>query len=108
MNAAEAAEEGRETRREGSPTPSSPRSGRGSVPTFLFISFVLFMLTNNRGEELDARYRYMKALDSLNDQVANYSAWLRGYPSNFSLVRTLIYVIHECQLSVYASQRQTM
>ncbi|KAI0726059.1 hypothetical protein C8Q72DRAFT_998682 [Fomitopsis betulina] len=84
MNAAEAAEEGRETR-EGSPAPSSPRSGRGSVPTFLFISFVLFMLTNNRGEELDARYRYMKALDSLNDQVANYSAWLRGYPTNFSL-----------------------
>ena len=107
MNAAEAAEEGRETRREGSPPPG-PRSGRGSVPTFLFVSFVLFMLTNNRGEELDARYRYMKALDSLNDQVANYSAWLRGYPSNFSLVRTPLHSTHVYKLSVHVSQQQIM
>ena len=92
MNNPEAAEEGRETRREGSPTPSGPRSGRGSVPTFLFISFVLFMLTNNRGEEIDARYRYMKALDSLNSQVVDFSAWLHGSPSNFSLVRVLQYI----------------
>ncbi|KZT68761.1 hypothetical protein DAEQUDRAFT_765968 [Daedalea quercina L-15889] len=85
MNNPEAAEEGRETRPEDSPTPSAPRSGRSSVPTFLFISFVLFMLTNNRGEEIDARYRYMKALDLLNGQVADFSAWLHGSPSNFSL-----------------------
>ncbi|KAH9829949.1 uncharacterized protein C8Q71DRAFT_717557 [Rhodofomes roseus] len=85
MNNPEAAEEGRETRREGSPTPPGPRNGRSSVPTFLIISFVLFMLTNNRGEELDARYQYMKALDSLNGQVADFSAWLHGSPSNFTL-----------------------
>ena len=77
-----------------SPTSSIARfviNGRGSVPTFLFISFVLFMLTNNRGEEIDARYRYMKALDSLNGQVADFSAWLHGSPTNFSLVRILQY-----------------
>ena len=34
MNTAEVAEEGRETRRDGSPTPPGPRGGRGSVPTF--------------------------------------------------------------------------
>jgi len=85
MNNPESAEEGREPRREDSPTQPGQRNGRGSVPTFLFISFVLFMLTNNRGEEIDARYQYMKALDSLNGQVADFSAWLHGSPSNFTL-----------------------
>ncbi|PCH44049.1 hypothetical protein WOLCODRAFT_133060 [Wolfiporia cocos MD-104 SS10] len=63
----------------------SPRRNRSSLPSFLFITFVLFMLTNNRGEELDARYHYLRALDSLNHQISNYSAWLNGTASNFTL-----------------------
>lgn len=82
-NTPEAAEEGREAGTDARDFP--PHRRRSSVPTFLFISFVLFMLTNNRGEQLDTRFQYMKALDSLNQRVSDYSAWLNGTASNFTL-----------------------
>ncbi|CDO68165.1 hypothetical protein BN946_scf184938.g17 [Trametes cinnabarina] len=64
----------------------TPRQQRSSWPTFLFITFVLFMLTNGRGEDVSStRDQYVDGLQSLNYQLLNYSAWLNGTASNFSL-----------------------
>ena len=69
---------------------AAPRRQRSVLPSFLFISFVLFMITNNGGEELAQRSHLLDALDTLNQQNANYSAWVNGTaPENFTLVSTL-------------------
>lgn len=68
-------------------TPEAPRQQRSSLPSFLFITFVLFMLTSGRGDELSlTRDQYLNGLQSLNYQLSNYSAWLNGTASNFTLV----------------------
>lgn len=59
---------------------------RSSIPTFLFITFLLFMLTNHSGDEFLARNQYQNALESLNYQLSNFTAWMNGTSSNFSLV----------------------
>lgn len=65
----------------------APRQQRSSWPTFLFITFVLFMLTNGRGEDASVtRDQYVNGLQSLSFQLSNFSAWLNGTASNFSLV----------------------
>lgn len=67
-----------------------PQRPRSVLPSFLFISFVLFMITNNQGEELQARNQYLDALTTIGQQIANYSAWLNGTATdNFTLVSTL-------------------
>ncbi|KAL1942983.1 hypothetical protein VTO73DRAFT_4654 [Trametes versicolor] len=67
-------------------TPEVPRQQRSSLPSFLFITFVLFMLTSGRGDELSlTRDQYLNGLQSLNYQLSNYSAWLNGTASNFTL-----------------------
>ncbi|OSD00125.1 hypothetical protein PYCCODRAFT_1453440 [Trametes coccinea BRFM310] len=64
----------------------APRQQRSSWPTFLFITFVLFMLTNGRGEDASVtRDQYVNGLQSLSFQLSNFSAWLNGTASNFSL-----------------------
>ncbi|KAI9063826.1 hypothetical protein FKP32DRAFT_1571123 [Trametes sanguinea] len=64
----------------------APRQQRSSWPTFLFITFVLFMLTNGRGDDVSlTRNQYVNGLQSLSFQLSNYSAWLNGTTSNFSL-----------------------
>ncbi|KAI0351865.1 hypothetical protein OH77DRAFT_1486589 [Trametes cingulata] len=64
----------------------APRQQRSSIPSFLFITFVLFMLTNGRGDEVTmTRDQYLDGLQSLNYQLSNYSAWLNGTATNFSL-----------------------
>lgn len=64
-----------------------PPRQRSVLPSFLFISFVLFMITNNQGEELQARSQYLDALTTISQQIANYSAWLNGTATqNFTLV----------------------
>lgn len=91
MPSQESAEEVRD--RETTPTPPGndphPRRQRSSIPSFLFISFVLFMLTNNHGEETALRYEYMTAIESLKYQLGNYSRWLNGTDSNFTFVSML-------------------
>lgn len=68
-------------------TPETPRQQRSSLPSFLFITFVLFMLTSGRGDELSlTRDQYLNGLQSLNYQLSNYTAWLNGTASNFTLV----------------------
>ncbi|KAI0763836.1 hypothetical protein BD413DRAFT_483618 [Trametes elegans] len=67
-------------------TEAAPRQQRSSLPSFLFITFALFMLTNGRGDEVSmTRDQYVDGLQSLNHQLSNYSAWLNGTSSNFSL-----------------------
>ncbi|CAK5274038.1 unnamed protein product [Mycena citricolor] len=62
---------------------------RNSVPHFIFISFMLFLLTNHNGDEFLAKHQYQDALQTLEHQVhsflGNYSAWMNGTASNFSL-----------------------
>ena len=47
------------------------------------------MLTNHNGDEFLARHQYQDALMSLRHQLSNYTAWLNGTESNFTLVSTL-------------------
>ena len=48
------------------------------------------MITNNQGEEMQARNQYEDALTTIGQQIANYSAWLNGTTTeNFTLVSTL-------------------
>ena len=63
------------------------RQPRSSVPSFLFISFILFMLMSGRGDEFSVtRDMYVNGLQSLNYQLANFTAWRNGTESNFTLV----------------------
>jgi transmembrane E3 ubiquitin-protein ligase len=66
---------------------------RSSIPSFLFLFFLLFMMTNNNGDELVARSQYRDSLASLEWQLGNYSAWLNGPDVerlNFTMVCTPI------------------
>ena len=76
----------------GTPSDDSmpPRRQRSTLPTFLFLSFTLFMLTNNQNEELAARNQYMDALGVLNNQLSNFTAWMNGTESNYTLVSGLV------------------
>lgn len=56
-----------------------------TIPSFLFISFLLFMLTNHSGDEFLARHQYQDALQALQWQLSNYTAWMNGTTSNFTL-----------------------
>jgi hypothetical protein len=42
---------------------------RNPIPQFLFISFMLFLLTNHNGDEFLARHQYQDALRTLTYQV---------------------------------------
>ncbi|KAJ7449681.1 hypothetical protein FB451DRAFT_1287670 [Mycena latifolia] len=58
---------------------------RNPIPQFLFISFVLFLLTNHNGDEFLARHQYQDALRTLSYQLSNYTAWMNGTESNFTV-----------------------
>jgi hypothetical protein len=70
----------------GLPENARTQQPRSSVPSFLFISFLLFMLTSHNGDEFLARHQYQDALRSLSYQLSNYTAWMNGTASNFSVV----------------------
>ena len=59
---------------------------RSSIPSFLFIVFMLFMLTNHSGDEYLARSHYQDTLQAMNDQLSNFTAWMNGESSNFTMV----------------------
>ena len=63
------------------------RRQRGSLPSFLFITFLFFMLTNRTEEDVAVRAQYEEAVRALGYQLSNYSAWLNGTTTNFTLVR---------------------
>lgn len=48
---------------------------RNPIPQFLFISFMLFLLTNHSGDEYLARHQYQDALNTLTYQV-HFLDWL--------------------------------
>ena len=79
---------------------------RSSVPSFLFISFMLFMLTSHNGDEFLARHQYQDAVLSLTYQLSNYTSWLNGNVSNFSVV-SLLLMSFETSLMRIISQRKT-
>ncbi|KAG6850568.1 hypothetical protein H0H93_011767 [Arthromyces matolae] len=58
---------------------------RSSIPSFLFISFMLFMLTSHNGDEFLARHQYQEALKSLTYQLGNFTGWMNGTSSEFSV-----------------------
>ncbi|KAJ7606163.1 hypothetical protein DFH06DRAFT_1251770 [Mycena polygramma] len=60
---------------------------RNPIPHFLFISFMLFLLTNHNGDEFLARHQYQNALQTLSYQLSNYTAWMNGtnLESNFTV-----------------------
>ena len=61
---------------------------RSSIPSFLFISLMLFLLTSHNGDEFLARHQYQDALRSLEYRLSNYTAWMNGTSSNFTVVGT--------------------
>ncbi|KAF8885015.1 hypothetical protein BD779DRAFT_1673890 [Infundibulicybe gibba] len=77
--------------RDGGPIPPAgsavdlQRRPRSSVPSFLFIIFMLFMLTSHNGDEFLARHQYQDALQSLTYQLSNYTAWMNGTSSDFDV-----------------------
>jgi hypothetical protein len=71
---------------------ASPRQRqRQSATSLIFMTFVLFMLTNRNTEEALARNVYLETLDSMHRQLSNYSAWLNGTETNFTLVRCYVH-----------------
>lgn len=84
---------------------ANPQRTRNPIPHFLFISFMLFLLTNHNGDEFLARHQYQDALRTLTHQarlfarycidfdsctqLSNYTAWMNGTKSdsNFTVVR---------------------
>ena len=76
------------------------RRPRSSIPSFFFLSFVLFMLTNNQSEELAARNQYLDALSVLDHQLSNFTAWRNGTASNFTLVSPSAGVSARCMRGI--------
>lgn len=71
------------------PVNARAQSSRTSVPSLLFISsfIILYLLTSHNGDEFLARHHYQDALQTLSFHLSNYSAWINGTASNFSMVR---------------------
>jgi uncharacterized membrane protein YoaT (DUF817 family) len=69
---------------------AGPRRRRSSIPSFIFITFILFMLTNHNSDDFLAQSQYQNALKAWTYQLSNYTAWLDGIKSNFTLVSTSI------------------
>src|SRR5882757_4856332 len=63
------------------------RRQRGSLPSFLFITFLFFTLTNRNEGDVVMRAQYEDVIRALGYQLSNYSAWLNGTATNFTLVR---------------------
>lgn len=55
---------------------TSPQGGRGGMSSFIFMSIMLFMLTNGGGEDFMLRQQYRDSLQTLRAQQANFSSWL--------------------------------
>jgi len=66
---------------------------RSSLPSILFILLLLLLLTSHNGEEYLARHQYQNALQTLTDRVGNYTTWMNGTASNFSLVRLFVIIL---------------
>ncbi|KAF8604550.1 hypothetical protein BDV93DRAFT_491761 [Ceratobasidium sp. AG-I] len=66
-------------------TPFNPNQARSSVTSLLLISLVLFLLS---GDDPSLQTQQEDTLRSLEYQQSNYTAWLNGTASNFTLEDT--------------------
>lgn len=69
---------------------------RASISSFILISIILFLLTSHNGDEFLARHHYQDALQALNHQLSNYTAWANGTASNFTMVASHVSALHVC------------
>ena len=51
------------------------------------MTFLFFMLTGRNEEDVVVRSQYEDAIRAFGYQLSNYSAWLNGTATNFTLVR---------------------
>ncbi|KAI6010786.1 hypothetical protein F5J12DRAFT_904922 [Pisolithus orientalis] len=58
---------------------------RSSIPSFVLIIFMLFLLMNHSGDEFLARNHHYDALRSLTYQLSNFTNWMNGSDTNFSM-----------------------
>ncbi|KAK2463660.1 hypothetical protein APHAL10511_004411 [Amanita phalloides] len=58
---------------------------RSSFSPLLFLCLMLFLLTSHNSEEFLARHHYQDALQILSYQFSNYTAWLNGTSTNFTV-----------------------
>ena len=68
------------------PVNAQPQRPRSAVPSLLFIGFMVYMLTSHNGDEFLARHQYQDVLQTLTYHLSNYSSWMNGTSSNFSMV----------------------
>lgn len=61
-------------------------SRTGLLPLFLLVGFLLFVFTNRDGDV--ARNQYEDIIRDFDHQLSNYSAWLNGTATDFTLVRS--------------------
>ncbi|CAE6460819.1 unnamed protein product [Rhizoctonia solani] len=66
-------------------TPLNPNQARSSITSILLISIVLFLLS---GDDPAVQVQQEDALRTLEYQQGNYTAWLNGTASNFTLEDT--------------------
>ena len=62
------------------------RRQRGWFPLFLFITYLYFTLNHNEDSLL--RSQYEAAIRASEHQLSNYSAWLNGTATDFTLVQS--------------------
>ncbi|KAI6024101.1 hypothetical protein BKA83DRAFT_4267758 [Pisolithus microcarpus] len=58
---------------------------RSSIPSFVIIIFMLFLLTNHSGDEYLARNHHHDVLRSLTYRLSNFTNWMNGSDTNFSM-----------------------
>lgn len=59
---------------------------RGSLSSFVLLLFILFLFTSQSGDDFFTRHHYQDVLTTMSEEAGNYTAWLEGKGSNFSLV----------------------
>lgn len=57
-----------------------------SIPSFLVVMLLIYILTSHNGDEFLARHQYQDGLRSLSWQLSNFTAWMNGTASNFTVV----------------------
>ncbi|KAF8507963.1 hypothetical protein BU17DRAFT_57057, partial [Hysterangium stoloniferum] len=72
---------------------------RSSISSMLFLIFMLFLMTGGGNEDnsITSKNQHKDALQSLKYQKSNYTAWLNGTESNFSMPSqdpTLLPLVH--------------
>ena len=78
---------------------------RSSFSSLLFLCLMLFLLTSHNSDEFLARHHYQDALQVLSHQLSNYTAWLNGTSTNFTVVRVHVPFCHTSLILEPAGQK---